>query len=369
VKTRPQSRFGNERGIALIIVMIVIIILAALAGGFAYSMKVETRLARNSSFDSDMEMLGHSGVELGRYVLAMQLRDPEQGRYIALNQKWAGGASTNELLADIEMEHNQLGPGEFSVHIEDMERKFNLSMIREGNSEILERALELIGADAADVTTIVDSYLDWTDPDENTRLHGAESQFYLHFDAKAPYFCKNGLMDDVSELLLLKGMTPEIYWGSGRTGIMPGGGPHAAVRSTAMVDGSAEHLSVGLFDLFTTISGTGRAINANTAPAEVLQLIPGMNAALARSVVDARSGPDHVDGTDDDIPFLSPTEVGSVGAMTPAALGGMSGYLTVRSTIFLIKVEAKIGNYVRHYEALVHLRNAQDVTILYFRWL
>ena len=39
-------RTFRPRGVALIIVMIVIIILATLAGGFAYSMKVETRLAR-----------------------------------------------------------------------------------------------------------------------------------------------------------------------------------------------------------------------------------------------------------------------------------------------------------------------------------
>jgi general secretion pathway protein K len=361
---------NRERGIALVIVMIVIIILATLAGGFAYSMKVETKLARNSSFDADMEMLGRSGVELGRYVLAMQLRIPEQGAYTALNQKWAGGSSTNELLMDIEMEHNQLGPGEFSVKIEDMERRFNLSMIREGSSQIiLERALELIGADAADVTTIVDSYFDWVDEDDNPRLHGAESQFYLHFNPKAPYFCKNGLMDDVSELLLLKGMTPEIYWGAGRTGVMPGGGAHASSRATTMVDGSLDHLSVGLVDLFTTISGTGPAVNVNTASAEVLQLIPGMNAALARSIVDLRAGPDHVDGTEDDTPYERREDLSAVGGMDPGLIGALGNFVTIRSSVFLIKVEARIGNYVRHYEALVHLRNAQDVSILYFRWI
>src|SRR4051812_14582012 len=112
--------------------MIVVITLAILAAGFAYSMKVETRLARNASFDSDMENLGRSGVELARYILAMQLRVPEQGAYTALNQKWANGpASTNELLMNIELDHNQLGPGEFSIRIIDMERKFNLTAIRD----------------------------------------------------------------------------------------------------------------------------------------------------------------------------------------------------------------------------------------------
>src|SRR5687768_8482616 len=102
----------GQSGIALIIVMIVIVVLAVLAGGFAYSMKVETRLARNSSFDSDMENLGRSGVELARYVLAMHLRIPLQGAYTALNQKWANGpATTNELLVSIDLDNNPLGPG------------------------------------------------------------------------------------------------------------------------------------------------------------------------------------------------------------------------------------------------------------------
>ena len=90
---------NRERGIALVIVMIVIIILATLAGGFAYSMKVETKLARNSSFDADMEMLGRSGVELGRYVLAMQLRIPEQGGLHRLESEM-GGRKLHERVAD-----------------------------------------------------------------------------------------------------------------------------------------------------------------------------------------------------------------------------------------------------------------------------
>ena len=44
------------------IVMIVIISLSLLAMGFVMSMKVETRLARNSQLRPDMDWLGRSGV-------------------------------------------------------------------------------------------------------------------------------------------------------------------------------------------------------------------------------------------------------------------------------------------------------------------
>lgn len=354
-------------GIALIIVMIVIIVLAVLAGGFAYSMKVEMRLARNSSFDSDMENLGRSGVELARYVLAMQLRVPEQGAYTALNQKWANGpAGTNELLMDINLDHNQLGTGEFSIRIVDMERKFNLSSIRdERNSMILERALQMIGADPVDVSTIVDSYLDWVDPDNQKHPQGAESDYYARFNPAAPYVAKNGLMDDVSELLLLKGMRPEIYYGPKRTGVTAG--------RVGLPAGSMPQLpntvDVGLVDLFTTISTAGLGVNVNTASKEVLQMLPGMDASLAQAIVDTRAGPDHTDGTEDDIPFEQRGDIASVPGMAPEIVQLLGPYLVLQSSIFQVFVEARIGDYVRHYEALVHRRNAQDVAILYFRWL
>ena len=66
----PQRRSGvtQRSGSAespMIIVMIVTVVLGILAGGFAYSMKVETKLAQNSGFEGDLEWLGRSGVELG----------------------------------------------------------------------------------------------------------------------------------------------------------------------------------------------------------------------------------------------------------------------------------------------------------------
>jgi len=365
------SSSRGRRGIALIIVMIVIIVLATLAAGFGYSMKVETRLARNASFDSDMENLGRSGVEFARYVLAMHLRvPPPQGAYTALNQKWANGpASTNELLETIQLEHNQLGLGEFSVRIVDMERKFNLSAIRdERYSPVFQRALEMIGVDAIDISTIVDSYLDWVDPDNQKRPHGAESQFYARLNPAAPYVAKNGPMDDISELLLLNGMSPEIYFGSKRTGLPMGGIPsRSGVRPITPPSGGT--VSAGLVDLFTTISSAGVGVNINTASPEVLQLLPGVDAALAHAIVDTRAGADHTDGTEDDVPFEQRGDIASVPGMTPELLQVLGSFMVLQSSIFQVTVEARIGDYVRRYEALLHRRNAQDVAILYFRWI
>lgn len=363
---RPQPQ---EQGIALIIVMIVIIVLAVLAGGFAYSMKVETRLARNSSFDSDVENLGRTAVERMRYLLAMQLRDPFHSRYVSPNHlKNTGPPSTNELVSWIILDTDEEPIGHTTSRIVDMESKFNLSVIRdERYSPVLQRALETMGVDPLQVTDIVDSYLDWTDPDNNKRIHGAESDFYATLNPAAPYVAKNGLMDDVSELLQIRGMTPEIYFGGGSPDSRRtmGGAP----RSTTLGAPEGGGANAGLMNLFTTISAAGAAVNANTASSEVLQLLPGMDAALAQSIIDTRSGPDHTDGTDDDIPFITTGELINVPGFTPELMNAMRSYLVVNSAIFLVTVEARVGNYFRRYEALVHRRNAQDVTILYFRVL
>ena len=70
MRTQPQRE--RNRGIALIIVMVVIIALGVMAGGFAYSMKVEMKLARNNTHEEELQWLGRSGVEYAKWILAQQ---------------------------------------------------------------------------------------------------------------------------------------------------------------------------------------------------------------------------------------------------------------------------------------------------------
>jgi type II secretory pathway component PulK len=367
----------RDRGIALIIVMMVILVLSVLAGGFAYSMKVETKLARNSSWESDMEWLGRSGVELGKYALAMQLAAPApDSMYSGLNQVWAGGPPnpTNEVLAAIQLKDHQLGPGKFTVTIQDNERKFNLAMVNEQNTAIFERALMMVGADSSDIGTIIDSYLDWIDIDDKPHLEGAEKEEYLSMPS--PYCPKNGPVDDIRELLLLKGMTPQIFWGTARVGqaaepaTKKGRSPLRRPMSPYLQSLPQNQVSgVGLVDLFTTLSAAGPAVNVNTASAEVLQLVPGVDAALAQSIVSERNGPDGQPGTEDDTPFISVGEMfQNVPGFDPAMAGSMANLFTVQSQIFEITVDAEIGNYKRRFVALVHRRGRLEVLTLYFTW-
>ncbi|EEF57201.1 general secretion pathway protein GspK, partial [Pedosphaera parvula] len=205
---------GKQSGIAIVIVMVSIFVLSVIAGVFAFSMKVESRLAMNGYNETEMEWLGRSGVELGKYFLAQQLNIPGE-RYDSLNQKWAGGpGGTNDLLADLSLEDVHLGNGRFSVKIKDSERKFDINMAV-NNDAVLQQALILAGVDASDVPTIIGSIQDWIDKDDNTHINGAESDYYQSLNP--PYFAKNGPFDDVSELLFVKGVSPDIYWGPNST--------------------------------------------------------------------------------------------------------------------------------------------------------
>ena len=87
------------------------------------------------------------------------------------------------------------------------------------------QALTLMGVDANEISVVSDSILDWIDPDDLPRVAGAESDYYQGL--AVPYYAKNAPIDDLSELLLVKGILdhPEIYWGGAATNHTPAAVP------------------------------------------------------------------------------------------------------------------------------------------------
>ncbi len=64
-------------------------------------------------------------------------------------------------------------------------------------------------------TAIISSVKDWLDSGDDdaiTGLNGAESGYYQDLDPGYP--CKNGLFSNLSDLLLVKGIMPEFYYGT-----------------------------------------------------------------------------------------------------------------------------------------------------------
>src|SRR5262245_43425667 len=86
-----SSGCRRHRGVALVIVLLTLFALGTMAGIFAYSMKVEMRLATNTSNATELEWLGRSGVEFAKWLLVQQDRVASERGFHALNQFWAGG--------------------------------------------------------------------------------------------------------------------------------------------------------------------------------------------------------------------------------------------------------------------------------------
>lgn len=353
------ARHRHPQGIALIIVMVVIFVLSVLAAGFAFSMKVETKLARNVSYESELLWLGRSGVELARYVLAQQLRIPNENSFDSLNQKWAGGpGSTNELLAEISLVDNELGMGRFSVEIEDLERRLNINL---APRELIERALGRLGCDARQTEIILDSLADWKDSNTEALFNGAETEDYLHEDTPyGPHVAKDGAINDLEELLLVRGVTPELFWGANRLRAN-GQGP-----DTAMPPREAGGEGLGLVDVFSAAGAS--QINLNTASAEVLALLPGMDEHLAAEVVRLRAGLDGMDGTEDDTPLHNVGELITVSRMLPQYVDVLRNFCGVRSHFFKVRVYVQVAQYERCYVALLQRQNERSVYVVQTYW-
>ncbi|MSS99961.1 MAG: general secretion pathway protein GspK [Pedosphaera sp.] len=346
-----SDKQNRKLGIALIIVMLVIVSLAALAGKFAASMKVETVLVRQADADRELEWLCRSGVDFARFLVGQQATVALEP-YDSLNQRWAGGpGATNNPLQSFSLT-NQLGNGTFTVRIVDWERYFNINSAADRKHPIgrqaLESALTQMGVEDLDKRVIIDSIVDWRDADGDSSLNGAEMDYYANLPR--PYLPKNGPIDDLSELLLIRGITSEMYWGT-----------NAPSALAAAAGEEVKSFPVTLRDFFAPMS-VG-FININTASDKVLQLIPGIDAALATSIIRVRAGPDGVDGTGDDTPFRNVSELATIG-FGRETIDRARRFLSVKSATFEVEVEAEIEGRKRRMRAVLNRASATDVKVL-----
>jgi general secretion pathway protein K len=360
---KTRLRQNSRDGVALIMVMIAIAVFSILAAGLWFSMKVETHLAQRADNEQQLLWLGRSGVEYARWILSQQAGVAGEP-YDSLNQIWAGGpggpGETNSVLAGISMDNYPIGEGTVSIKIIDLERKAN---INNANSQELQQALTLMGVDADSISVVSDSIQDWIDSDDATRIAGAESDYYQSLTP--PYYAKNAPIDDLSELLLVKGVTPDMYWGSSSTNSPSSQQPQKPKLGLGNSPDQIPVYPFGLKDIFTPVS-SGR-ININTADTNVLQMIPGVDAATAATIIQQRAGPDGADGTEDDTPFRNVNQLVTAG-VSPQTVQQFGNFCTVRSSTFEVHVTAKIGDSSREFVATLFRNSGTDIQILGFYW-
>src|SRR4030042_249156 len=144
--------------------------------------------------------------------------------------------------------------------------KININLVSES---MLRKIIGNLGLEGEERDIVVDSILDWRDPDDFYRINGAENDYYLSL--KEPYYCKNGNLDSIEELLLVKGVTPGLYHGKKGT---PEG-----------EEGSADR--VGLKDIFSLYS-PGEQVDINSATPLVMNMVLGIPREVSQQMVKAR---------------------------------------------------------------------------------
>jgi len=239
----------NQSGIALITVILIISILVAAALELNRSSRTDVYDAANLSDGLKITYIAKSG-----FYGAAALLANSANAYETLRDDWANA----EILSV--PSKALFTNGYFRVRIEDEKGKIPLNKLVTGstvNADIKEVLLRLLrepefGLKERQASEIVDAIIDWVDDNEEITGLGAESSYYA---SKAPpYAAKNEALDCIEELLMVKGITNDLFAGTKEK---------PPLRQ------------------FVTIYGTG-AISINTAPKMVLRsLSPDISVELA----------------------------------------------------------------------------------------
>ena len=355
----------KNRGFAVVIALVAVVVLTIMAGAFAYSMKIETKLAATTDNGEQLIWIGRGGMDLACYVLSYEVNQP----YNSLNQIWAGGQGsgpeTNTPLMNLTPDHDPnlshypVGDGWVSIKITDLERKVNVNT---APAPLLQQVLTSMGVNADDISVVSDSIQDWIDPDDATRPAGAESDYYQSKDP--PYYAKNAPIDDLAELLMIKGVTPKMY------GLVDDQQNHDSTPLThhklgfGNAPGQEPDYPFYLKDIFTPYS-SGK-ININTADANVLSLIPGMDTDSIQAILKWRAGPGGDETSSDATPFAG--GVPNIGGVSPQAMQAIGTYCTTRSTTWEVHATAHYGTQTREFTGVVFTYPPNNAMLVRFYW-
>jgi general secretion pathway protein K len=254
----------RERGFALLAVLLVLAFVAVIGAEFSYSMRLEATAARIYKETLIATHLAEAGLEQAIRELVADFA------YVGVGDDKEGNDDaecplvfySRERLAIKRLPHRNvpLGGGEFTYCISDEEGRLNLNTTTQPDR--IGRLLEALGVERQDRDTIVDSLLDWRDPNEEHRLNGAESED-TYLKLAVPYRSKNGNLDSLAEMIQIKGVTAKLMEGQeGKPGL-------AALA---------------------TVRGRGQ-VNINTARHEVLRALALGDAEFTQIQQSRRLGP------------------------------------------------------------------------------
>lgn len=202
-----SRRLSNERGAALLTVLLLVAVMAVIAATALDRLTLATRIAGSAATVDQGRAYSFAAEQIAlRRVADLVGRDPAK---LTLAGNWLG----REFILP-------LPGGTGSARLTDANNCFNLNSLvaetvpgrfsqRSGSMRQFGALMVLLGVDAAQAQAIAGAAADWIDSDSNDGPLGAEDNVYRSLPGA--YLAANRKMADISELRAVRGMTPKIY--------------------------------------------------------------------------------------------------------------------------------------------------------------
>lgn len=215
----------GQRGMAVVMAVAVVLLITTAALELHVNERTNLLNAAGMRDRITLDQMAASGIHLAMAVLVKDRMDSESD---SLQEDWADPETMATLVEELSFEK-----GKLEVKITDELSRIQINALvdfpgatafNKNQHQIWERfagnllsVYELLGdelgeMEETDTPTIINSVKDWLDKDDDiTSINSAESDYYEDLDP--PYACKNGPFDHVSEVRLVKGITPELFNG------------------------------------------------------------------------------------------------------------------------------------------------------------
>jgi general secretion pathway protein K len=194
---------GHRPGFALIAALWLLVIIAA--AGLEVSLRARDRrlVAANLLESAQARAAAEGGLEHARALLERLLVDGERGSAEARPEEWLDPWRRPETLF---RDTVALGEAKYRIQLRDVGTALHLNRATEDE---LRRLFSALDVDFGRADQIAQSIMDWREPGDAHRARGAKREYYLR--TGSPVLPRNAPFQELSEILFVRSMTPEIY--------------------------------------------------------------------------------------------------------------------------------------------------------------
>ncbi len=206
--------FRGSSGYVLVIVLLVISLLVAISSEFIITAQTNVRYIGRFSESLRARTIARAGINLAVALLEADKKGAASGLLSGVSNN-SNIDSFQDIWA-IDLPPLPIEGGHLKIVITDENSKINLNVLA---NEVVDRSPYYSVAQRFFLNMglpmdLADALIDWVDIDDSRFPYGAESSDYYLAQAR-PYRAKNGAMDSIHEMLMVKGITPEFYYGLG----------------------------------------------------------------------------------------------------------------------------------------------------------